>query len=230
MVEITRADTNISPEKSDNGEDEDNPGIIKPVPIEPEWIGFSWYVALVRQCRTPPNAKREDVKALEAIQALGVPAWYAVMGRRRRCDGKGGIQKPRYSLAFPGYLFVAHTGDHHRLVKILQVRHIVGLLGYDNAGIISPLRLSGADIGSLFAGEGMRLRDVALEFDQETRLQEMKNNPPEIGESVEVLDSGFGKFDARIEGLISASRVQVLRKILGSERLVDIPLDKIRRK
>ena len=195
---------------------------IEPVPIDNQWLTLSWYVVLVKINPHPPNQKHEDVRALEAMHALSIPAWYATTIRRRRCDGKGGDQHPVCRLAFPGYLFVGKVPDFR---QILDVRHIRGILGYQTDQGHFPLRLSTAEIGALFAGEDVRNRNAEIK-----RMKTWKEKPPQIGESISVEDGFFGKFDTKIEGLIRANEVQALRKILGGERLVDIPLDKISRK
>lgn len=196
--------------------------IIEPVPIDNQWLKLSWYVVLIKTINHPPPQKHEDVRALEAMQALSIPSWYATTTRRRRCDGKGGSQQPICRLAFPGYLFVGQVPDFRR---ILDVRHVKGMLGYQTDQGQFPLRLSTVEIGALFAGEDVRNRNAEIK-----RMKTWNEKPPQIGESISVEDGFFGKFDTKIEGLIRANEVQALRKILGVERLVDIPLDKISRK
>ncbi|MCP5038001.1 MAG: hypothetical protein GY945_10420, partial [Rhodobacteraceae bacterium] len=139
------------------------PSIIEPVPIMKEWITCSWYVATVRRMRTPPRQKREDVKALEAMQTLGIPAWYAT-GRRResRCGAKGRKRMIGY-LMFPGYLFIAHDGDRAKFARSLGVRHISGMLGCDQGCGFVPLRVPSYAMQALFAGEELRQHHLEIE-------------------------------------------------------------------
>lgn len=189
--------------------------LIQPVPIDNQWIELKWFIALVRPTRVVPRQQREDVKALEAMQAMGIPAWYPTGKRRQIKSGPDGKRRMQTYLLFPGYLFVAHVPD---FARILNIRHITGMLGYETGGSYVPSRVPGYAMQALFAGEEIRQRRIDVE-----------SEPLKSGESVSVIDGPFAHFDGQVNRLINAERIEIVLEILGSRRPVEISVDKLRR-
>lgn len=205
-------------EPSDEGEKKQ---LIPAVPIGGDWVAHSWYIARTRFVSTPPTQSPEDVHAVETLDALGIPAWYATGYKRRRAKGKANGAKGRCManyLMFPGYVFIAHDGDSRKFAKVLNVRHIDRILGWKTNGVYVPVRVPGAAMQALFGGEGERIRKVGIE-----------SEPLEIGESVVLNEGIYAGFTAPIAKLISADRIEVVLEIFGSHRPVEIEVDKLRR-
>lgn len=192
-----------------------NDELVPQIPIGSNWLGLKWFVSTIRHKQTPPGQKCEDVLAAEALDAMGVVAWYPTERERVR----HGARLLKTKLLFPGYLFIGHDGDLAKFNATTAVRHLDCFLCEANGGeVAAPLRVPGWMMQALFAGEEKRQRQ-----------RHMESDPLKPGESVAIMDGPFAQFDAKVARLITATRVQVFLEMLGSCRPVEIPVDSLAR-